>query len=55
MQMDLSLTVPVAVQFVGSDNKITLYTYYDTNSTGGFNDITFADDLKEDHYKVYFS
>ncbi|MGI8720025.1 MAG: hypothetical protein ACR2KF_05830, partial [Nitrososphaeraceae archaeon] len=30
-----------------------LYTSYDTNSTGGFNDVTFADDLKQDKYKLY--
>ena len=44
----------VAVKFVGSDSKIPLYTQFDTNSTGGFNDVTFADDLKADHYKLYF-
>ena len=43
----------VAVKFVTSDSKIPLYTQYDTNSTGGFNDVTFADDLKEGHYKLY--
>jgi hypothetical protein len=44
----------VAWKFVGSDSKIPLYGYFETNSTGGFNDVTFADDLKEDHYKMYF-
>jgi hypothetical protein len=44
----------VDVKFVASDSKIPLYTHFNTNSTGGFNDVTFADDLKEDHYKVYF-
>ena len=43
----------VAVKFVTSDSKIPLYTLFDTNSTGGFNDVTFADDLKEGHYKLY--
>jgi hypothetical protein len=43
----------VAVKFVGSDSKIPLGTYFDTNSTGGFNQVTFADDLKADHYKLY--
>jgi hypothetical protein len=43
----------VAVKFVGSDSKIPLYTKFDTNSTGGFNDVTFADDLKPDKYKLY--
>jgi hypothetical protein len=45
----------VAYKFVGSDSKISLYGYFGTNSTGGFNDVTFADDLKEDHYKLYFA
>jgi len=43
----------VAVKFVDSASKIPLYTNFETNSTGGFNDVTFADDLKEDHYKLY--
>jgi hypothetical protein len=34
-----------AWKFVGSDSKIPLYGYIETNSTGGFNDVTFADDL----------
>ena len=45
----------VAVKFVGPDSKIPLYTSFDTNSTGGFNDVTFADDLKVDKYKLYFA
>jgi hypothetical protein len=45
----------VAWKFVGTDSKITLYGYFETNSTGGFNDVTFADDLKQDHYKMYFA
>ena len=45
----------VAYKFVGSDSKIPLYGYFETNSTGGFNDVTFADDLKQDHYKLYFA
>ena len=44
----------VAYKFVTSDSKIPLYGYFETNSTGGFNDVTFADDLKEDNYKLYF-
>jgi hypothetical protein len=43
----------VGWKFVGNDSKIPLYGYFATNSTGGFNDVTFADDLKADHYKVY--
>lgn len=45
----------VAWKFVGSDSRIPLYGYFETNSTGGFNDVTFADDLIEDHYKMYFA
>jgi hypothetical protein len=45
----------VEVKFVGSDSKIKLYTHFGTNSTGGFNDVTFADDLKADHYKLYLA
>jgi hypothetical protein len=45
----------VAYKFVGSDSKIPLYGYFETNSTGGFNDVTFADDLREDNYKLYFA
>jgi len=44
----------VAYKFVDSASKIPLYGYFDTNSTGGFNDVTFADDLNEGHYKLYF-
>lgn len=43
----------VDVKFVGSDNKIPLYTKFQTNSTGGFSDLTFADDLKEGKYRLY--
>ena len=45
----------VAYKFVGSDSKIPLYGYFETNNTGGFNDVTFADDLKQDKYKMYFA
>jgi len=45
----------VAYKFVDSASKIPLYGYFETNSTGGFNDVTFADDLKEDNYKLYFA
>ena len=45
----------VAYKFVDSDSKIPLYGYFETNSTGGFNDVTFADDLKDDNYKLYFA
>jgi hypothetical protein len=45
----------VAYKFVTSESKIPLYGYFETNSTGGFNDVTFADDLKPDNYKLYFA
>ena len=45
----------VAYKFVGSDSKIPLYGYFETNQTGGFNDVTFADDLLPDKYKLYFA
>jgi len=44
----------VAYKFVSSDSKIPLYGYFETNQTGGFNDVTFADDLLPDKYKLYF-
>ena len=44
----------VTYKFVTSESKIPLYGYFETNSTGGFNDVTFADDLKEGNYKLYF-
>ena len=45
----------VDYKFVDSNSKIPLYGYFETNSTGGFNDVTFADDLKEGNYKLYFA
>lgn len=45
----------VAYKFVSSDSKIPLYGYFETNNTGGFNDVTFADDLIPDKYKLYFA
>jgi hypothetical protein len=44
----------VGWKFVGSDSKIPLYAS-ETNSTGGFNDVTFADDLKPDDYNMHFA
>ena len=44
----------VAYKFVTSENKIPLYGYFETNQTGGFNDVTFADDLLPGKYKLYF-
>lgn len=45
----------VAWKFVASGSKIPLYGHFETNSAGRFNDVTFADDLKPDHYKMYFA
>lgn len=45
----------VAWKFVDAESKIPLYGYFETNSTGGFNDVTFADDLKNGIYKLYFA
>jgi hypothetical protein len=45
----------VAYKFVDSNSKIPLYGYFDTNQTGGFNDVTYADDLLPDKYKLYFA
>lgn len=41
-------------KLVSSNDQIPLYGYFQTNSTGGFNDVTYADDLKPDSYKMYF-
>lgn len=41
-------------KLVGSDGQISLYGYFQTNSVGSISDTTFADDLKKDHYKMYF-
>ena len=45
----------VAYKFVGSDSKIPLYGYFETNGRGELNDLTLADDLKADKYKLYFA
>ena len=45
----------VAYKFVTSNSTIPLYGYFETNQTGGFNDVTFADDLLPDKYKLYFA
>ena len=41
-------------KLIDSHSGIPLYGYFQTNSTGGFNDVTFADDLKADSYKMAF-
>ena len=53
--MDSRETGPLLISLWDNDSKIPLYGYFETNSTGGFNDVTFADDLKEDKYKLYFA
>jgi hypothetical protein len=45
----------VAYKFVNSNSTIPLYGYFETNQTGGFNEVTFADDLLPDKYKLYFA
>ena len=45
----------IAYKFVDSNSTIPLYGYFETNQTGGFNDVTFADDLRPDKYKLYFA
>jgi hypothetical protein len=44
----------VSWKFVDSDSKIPLYGYFGTNSTGGFNEVTFGE-LKTGNYKMYFA
>lgn len=41
-------------KLIDSHNGIPLYGYFKTNSTGGFNDVTFMDDLQQDNYKLAF-
>ena len=41
-------------KLVDSHSQIPLYRYFQTNGTRGFNDVTFADDLKLGSYKMYF-
>src|SRR5580765_3586260 len=42
----------VAWKLVDSHSEIPLSSYYDTNATGGFNEVTYMDDLKPDKYKM---
>lgn len=44
----------VAWKLVNSHNGIPLSAYYDTNATGGFNEVTYIDDVKPDSYRIYF-
>jgi hypothetical protein len=41
-------------KLVNAKNEVKLYGYFQANATGGFNDVTYADDLKADSYKMYF-
>lgn len=41
-------------KLVDSQDRIPLYGYFQTNSTGGFNDGTLFDDLIPDTYAMYF-
>jgi hypothetical protein len=47
-------TSNVAWKLVNSHNGIPLSSYYETNATGGFNEVTYIDDVKPDKYKMYF-
>ena len=44
----------VGLKLVSSDNETPLSGYFQTDSTGGISDTTFADDIKTGHYKMYF-
>ena len=48
------IAVADTVKNTHTHSQIPLYGYFQTNSTGGFNDVTFADDVKSDHYKMIF-
>jgi hypothetical protein len=41
-------------KLVNSQSQIPLYGDFNTNADGGFNDVTYLDDLKSDNYKMYF-
>lgn len=40
---------------VDSQDQIPLYGYFQVNGTGGFNDVTFMDDVRPDNYKMNFA
>ena len=44
----------VGWKLVNSDNESPLSGYFQTDSSGGISDTTFADDIKPGHYKMYF-
>jgi len=44
----------VGWKLVSSHNDIPLSSYFGTNATGGFNEVTYIDDVKPDKYKMYF-
>ena len=41
-------------KLVNSEGKIPYIGYFQSNSTGGFNDVTSLDDLIPGNYKLYF-
>ncbi|MFB5600648.1 MAG: hypothetical protein ACE5SW_10525 [Nitrososphaeraceae archaeon] len=41
-------------EFINSEGIVDTFGYFSTNSTGGFNDYTIADDFSEDTYTVRF-
>jgi hypothetical protein len=43
----------VAWKLVDSQSGIPLSTYFETNATGGFNQVTYIDDVKPGRYKMY--
>lgn len=45
----------VGRKFVCSENKMASYGCFETKRTRGFNEVTFADGLKEDNNKIYFT
>lgn len=41
-------------EFINSEGVVDTFGYFSTNSTGGFNDYTIADDFSDDRYIVRF-
>jgi hypothetical protein len=44
----------VAWKLVNSTQSIPIFGYFQTNSTGGFSDYTFLNEIGPDKYKMYF-
>ncbi len=40
-------------KIVNSGGQIPLYGYFQTNASGGFSDVLYADDLNNGQYKIY--